>query len=71
MEPSVLVLGIISEEDSIEALPNLDQFIPFLLSLAHNPYSILRSTTLWTLSKYTALILTNEELTSEFIKTVC
>ena len=53
MEPSVLVLGIISsEEGAIEAIkPHLGGLVPYLMELTSNSsYAVLKSTTLWTLS---------------------
>jgi hypothetical protein len=55
IEPSVLVLGVISEEGGAlnSILPTLSSIVPFIMAFAESPYSILRSTTLWTLSQFT------------------
>ncbi len=56
IEPSVLVLGIISGTEGVE-IPNQLGIVTFLISLMQSDYSVLRSTTLWTLSKYTQWIM--------------
>lgn len=60
IEPAVLVLGIITEEDT-SRMQNCEGIIAFLLNLLQNQYSVLRSTTLWTLSKYSSWTMKNAQ----------
>jgi len=61
VEPSVLILGILSDEGCAlgSITPLLPNLITFLMQLVENQYSILRSTTLWTLSQFTDFISEN------------
>lgn len=61
IEPSVLVLGIISDEGCAlgSITPHLPNIIPFLMAFVDSKYSILRSTTMWTLSQFTDFISEN------------
>ena len=73
IEPAVLVLGIICDEDgAISAvIPHLESIVPFLLTLTSNPYTILRSTVLWTLSRFTRLIVENKHISTQYITILC
>ena len=61
IEPSVLILGILSDEGCAlgSITPFLPNTIPFLMQFVENKYPILRSTTLWTLSQFTDFISEN------------
>jgi hypothetical protein len=62
IEPSVLVLGIISDEGCAlgAVTPFLPNIIPYLMQFVDSKYQYLRSTTLWTLSQFTDFISENE-----------
>jgi transportin-1 len=73
IEPSVLILGILSDEGCAlgSITPHLPNMIPFLMQLVENQYSILRSTTLWTLSQFTDFISENEEISESYFRLAC
>ena len=73
IEPSVLILGILSDEGCAlgSITPLLPNLIPFLMQLVENQYSILRSTTLWTLSQFTDFISENQEISETFFRLAC
>ena len=54
-EPAILVLGAISDPDGAYGVIkiHLDNLVPYLLEFLNNNNELLRSTTLWTLSKFT------------------
>ena len=66
IEPSVLVLGIILEDD-FSGIPNIEGIVTFLMSLLQNQYPVLRSTTLWTLSKLSSWTMQNPQYQSPYI----
>ncbi|TNV74224.1 hypothetical protein FGO68_gene12531 [Halteria grandinella] len=71
MEPSVLVLGIISGVEGVQ-IPNLQGIVPFLMKLMANQYSVLRSTTLWTLSRFAEWIMQDGgDLGEQMLRIVC
>ncbi len=73
IETAVLVLGTISsQEGAIGAItPHLEQIIPFLVQFTNNEFPILRSTSLWTLSKYTDWIVQNPQASADYFKLLC
>lgn len=60
IEPSILVLGIIAGDAGVE-IPNLGMIVPFLMQFLQSQYSILRATTLWTLTKFFPWIMTEAD----------
>ena len=58
MEPSILVLGAISDQDGAYQVIklHLGNLVPYLMEVLNSTNEIIRSTTLWTLSKYSGWI---------------
>jgi len=58
IEPAVLVLGAISDPDGAYGVikVHLDNLVPFLFETLNSNSELLRSTSLWTLSKFTEWI---------------
>ena len=73
MEPAILVLGAISDPDGAYEVivPHLGNLVPYLFEAVNSNNEIMRSTTLWTLSKYSEWISKNDKLVEEYITVIC
>ncbi len=73
IEPAILVLGAISDPDGALAVIkiHLDNLVPYLLEALNSVNETVRSTTLWTLSKFTEWISQNERYLEVYINALC
>ncbi|CDW78644.1 transportin-1 isoform 1 [Stylonychia lemnae] len=73
IEPAILVLGAISDSDGAYGVIkiHLDNLVPYLLETLNSNNELLRSTTLWTLSKFTDWIAKNDEYIEIYINILC
>ena len=74
MEPAILILGAISDPDGAYGfiqihLPNL---VPYLMEVMNNNNEVIRSTTLWTLSKFTEWIISqSQQMIEDYLSMLC
>ena len=73
IEPSVLVLGIISDEGCAlgAVTPFLGNIVPFLMQFVESKYPYLRSTNLWTLSQFIDFISEDEQMSEAYFRLAC
>lgn len=73
MEPAILVLGAISDLDGAYGVIqiHLQNLVPYLMEVLNNTNEIIRSTTIWTLSKFTDWIAHNDKLLEEYVTMLC
>ena len=73
MEPAILVLGAISDADGAYGVIeiHLQNLVPYLMEVLNNPNELVRSTTLWTLSKFTDWIASHEKIIEEYLTMLC
>ena len=69
IEPAILVLGAISDPDgALNVIKiHLDNLVPYLLEAIKSPSEIVRSTTLWTLSKFTDWIASSDNFLEPYV----
>jgi transportin-1 len=74
MEPAILILGAISDPVGAYGfiqihLPNL---VPYLMEVMNNNNELIRSTTLWTLSKFTEWIISqSQQMIEDYLSMLC
>lgn len=73
VEPAILVLGAISDQDgAYEAIKiHLDNLVPYLFVQLDSNNDVVRSTTLWTLSKFTDWIAASDKFLETYITYLC
>jgi len=73
IEPAILVLGAISDPDgALNVIKiHLDNLVPYLLEAIKSPSEIVRSTTLWTLSKFTDWMASSEKVLESYVNALC
>lgn len=73
VEPAILVLGAISDPDgAYKAIAvHLSNLIPYLMEALNSSNEIMRSTTLWTVSKYSEKIAENEKDLGDYVTIIC
>ena len=73
IEPAILVLGAISDPDGALGVIkiHLDNLVPYLLEALNSTNETVRSTTLWTISKFTEWITASDKYLEVYITTLC
>eukprot|EP00347_Sterkiella_histriomuscorum_P007650 403348104 len=73
IEPAILVLGAISDSDGAYGVIkiHLDNLVPYLLEALNSNNELVRSTTLWTLSKFTDWIAQSDRYMEIYINNLC
>jgi hypothetical protein len=73
MEAAILVLGAIGDPDGAYGALSVhsEHIIPFLMQILNTASEIMCSTTIWTLSKFTDLIVANDKLLQDYISHIC
>lgn len=73
MEPAILVLGAISDPDGAYGVIqiHLQNSVPYLMEVLGNNNELIRSTTLWTLSKFTDWIAQQQSLLEDYLTMLC